>query len=239
MARKNWITGLCAVALFLLPQSAQAEKRKLLIGGFQDIVIDGDMQVIITTGKGPSGNASGDRHILDLLRTDRVSDVMTIRLAQAPNNDNGKRTKQPLIVYLTNQNIRNITLVGNARLDINAIDNDGASRIIVNGGGGVQIGKLTVDRLTVAMSGNGRVEFGGGNVRETILRIQGSPQYNGALLQTRKFNLELDGNAVVTAQVDEGATISNEGSGNIVITGNAECLIRKAGSAVITCPNDK
>jgi hypothetical protein len=49
----------------------------------------------------------------------------------------------------------------------------------------------------------------------------------------------LDGNAAVSAQVDEGATISNEGSGNIVITGKAECLIRKAGSAVITCPNDK
>lgn len=225
--------------LALLPQSAHAEKRKLLVGGFQDIVVDGDMKVIVTTGKGPSGSASGDRRILDLLRLDRASDVLTVRVQRPPSNDNAVRIKEPLVITLTNQNLRHITLLGNARLEVNAVDQDGATRIFMNGGGSIDIGRYNADRLDVGLYGTGSVNFGGGSVRETDLRIQGSPRYNGAALKSRKFNLELDGNGIVAAQVDEGAVISNQGSGNITITGRAECLIRKAGFATINCPADR
>lgn len=226
-------------ALAMLSQPAHAEKRKLLIGGFQDVVVDGDMKVVITTGKGPSGSASGDRRILDLLKLDRVSDIMTIRVQRPPNNDNASRIKEPLVITLTNQNIRHITLQGNAQLEVSAVDQDGESRIVMNGGGGITIGRLNADKLNIGLYGTGNLTIGGGQVRETDLRVQGSSRYNGEALKSRKFGLVLDGNGVIAAQVDESAVISNQGSGNITITGRAECLVRRAGFATISCPTDK
>ena len=230
---------IAAVATMLLPQAAQAEKRKLLVGGFKDIVIDGDMRVVVNTGKGPSGVATGDRRILDLLKLNRVSEVLYIRVQRPPNNENSVRIKEPLIITLTNRDIRNITLRGNARLQISTIKHVGPSRIQLNGGGSIKIGAMDVDQLDVALFGTGSIDFGGGAVRQTDLRIQGSPIYGGANLTSRKFNLILVGNATVSALVNEGAIISNEGAGNITITGKGNCLIRKAGSAIIVCPQDK
>lgn len=240
MTRKIKLSAMLFLSvLTVMPQSAHAEKRKLLVGGFQDIIVDGDMKVIVTTGKGPSGIASGDRRILDLLKLDRTSDVMTVRVQRPPNNENGARVSEPLVITLTNQNIRNITVLGNAQLEVSAVDQLGVARIFMNGGGSVNIGQYKADLLNVGLFGTGSVTFGSGNVRETNLRIQGAPRYNGSALKSRKFSVELDGNGIVAAQVDEGAIISNQGSGNITITGRAECLIRKAGFATITCPKDK
>jgi hypothetical protein len=238
MIGKTEIIGFMAFAA-LAPQSAHADTRKLLVGGFEDLVVEGDMKVVLTTGKSSSGTATGDRRILDLLKLDRVAEVMTIRVQKPTNNDASIRIKEPLVVTLSNQNIRNITLLGNASLEVSGINRTGLSRIFINGGGNIKIGNLKIDQLKIGISGNGAIDIGGGTARETDLRIQGSASYKGALLKTRKFTLEQNGNATIAAQVEESAIISNEGAGNINITGNAECLIRRAGSAIIVCPKDK
>ncbi len=231
--------AIAAAVTMLLPQAAQAEKRKLLVGGFKDIVIDGNMRVIVNTGKGPSGYATGDRRILDLLKLNRISEVLYIRVQRPPNNENSVRMKEPLVITLTNRDIQNITLRGNARLQVSAMEHAGSSRIKMDGGGSIKVGAMNVDQLYVGLFGTGSVDFDGGSVRSTELRIQGSPIYRGANLESRKFTLELTGNATVSALVNEGAIISNEGAGNITITGKGKCLIRKAGSAIIICPQDK
>ncbi len=223
---------------FLLPQTAHAEKRKLLVGSFQDVTIYGDMQVDIVTGKPPSAYATGDRRILDLLRLERESEHLIIRVQQPPQDDNRTRVTQPLVIYLGTRQLRNISIAGNARLHVTNIKRDGISRFIVDGGGSVDIDTLNTDQLDIAMAGSGRIKIGKGSLRETSLRIQGAGSYDAPNLLTRKFKLEQNGNATVNVQAEENATISNTGAGNITIGGNAECFIRKAGSAIITCPQD-
>jgi Putative auto-transporter adhesin, head GIN domain len=230
---------LAAIAAATLTQNAYAAKQKLLIGGFQDVVIDGDMQVIVTTGKSPSGTATGERRILDLLRTDRQSDVLTIRLQRPINNDIAIRQTEPLIVTLSANAVRNITLRGNAKLRVSAIDQDDSSKIVLNGGGEIIVDQFNADRLAVNISGTGKVAFGSGKTRDAAVQIEGASIYDAANMKSRKLTLTQNGNATSSAHVEEGAIISNVGAGNITITGNAECFIRKAGSATINCPTDK
>ncbi len=239
--KRNWARhcfSLVALIAMFTPQFASAEQRKLLVGGFNDIVIDGDMRVDIVTGKGPSAKAAGDRWILDLLKLDRVSETLYIRVQQPASDQNTVRIKQPLVITLTNQSIRSIKLRGNAKLTVNNIESDGVARIHLDGGGSVDIGRMKTDKLDVAMSGSGKVTIGTGSARETALEMQGAGIYDAKNLNTRKLRLEQNGNATVFAQVDENATLSNNGSGTITITGNAECFIRRAGSATITCPRE-
>ncbi len=234
-----WPAFLALAASLSMPQMAHAEKRKLLVGAFQDVTIYGDMQVNIVTGKSQSASATGDRRILDLLRIDRYSEHVIVRVQQPPNDDNGIRVKEPLVVTLNTLEIRNISVSGNAQIRVNGIKQDGVSRIILDGGGSIDIDAIKSDTLSVAMSGSGRVTIGQGAVRESTLRIQGSGIYDAQNLQARKFELQQNGNASVKARADESALISNDGAGNIDITGNAECFIRRAGSAIIRCPQDK
>ncbi len=234
---KTWIVT--ATLLLSLPQSAYAAKQKLLIGSFKDVIIDGDMQVIITTSKSPSGTATGDRRILELLRTDRQSETITIRVQRPPNNDSAARVTEPLIVTLNSRDVRNITLRGNAKLRINAVTQYDRSRIYMSGGGEITIDQMNSDLLNVSLFGTSKLQIGGGKIRETRIEIEGAGIYDAANLKTRNFELIQRGNATTNAQVEDGATLSNEGAGNITITGNAECFIRKAGYAVITCPSDK
>jgi Putative auto-transporter adhesin, head GIN domain len=238
---RNWarrcIDMLALIAMFT-PQFASAEQRKFLVGGFDNIIIDGDMRINIVTGKGPSGKAVGDRWILDLLKMERVSDNLYIRVQQPASDQNTIRIKEPLVITLTNQNIRSIKLLGNAKLTVNNIESDGVSRIYLDGGGSVDIGRMKTDKLDVAVTGSGKVTIGAGSARESALMMEGAGVYDAKNLKTRKFRLEQNGNATVSANVEENATLSNTGSGNITITGNAECFIRRAGSAIISCPHD-
>ena len=234
-----WRISLCLVLSLAAPQMAQAEKRKLLVGSFQDITVYGDMQVNIVTGKPISASATGDRRILELLRLERDSEHLIIRVQQPPNDDNKIRLKEPLVISLSTRQIRNISLSGNAKVRVGGIAQEGVSRIIMDGGGTIDIDTIKADKLQVAMTGAGRINIAKGSARESSLRIQGAATFDASNMQVRKFQLEQNGNADVTVRVEENATISNVGSGNITIIGNAECFIRKAGSAIITCPQDK
>jgi Putative auto-transporter adhesin, head GIN domain len=238
---RNWARrclGILMLIAMFTPQLASAEQRKLLVGGFNELVIDGDMRVEIVTGKGPSAKATGDRWILDLLKLDRISETLYIRVQRSASDQNTIRIKEPLVIKLTNQSIRSIKLRGNAQLTVNNVESEGVARIYLDGGGSVDIGRIKADKLDVAMSGSGKVTIGAGSARESALQMQGAGIYDAKNLKTRKFRLEQNGNATVSANVEENATLTNTGSGNITITGNAECFIRRAGSAVINCPHD-
>jgi Putative auto-transporter adhesin, head GIN domain len=235
----RWRVLAALVVMILPPQLAHAEKRKLLVGSFQDVTVYGDMQVNIITGKGASASATGDRRILDLLRLERDSEHLVIRVQTPPNDDNKIRVTQPLIISLSTSHIRNISVSGNAKIRVSKVAHDNASRIIMDGGGEIEIGAIKTDKLLVAITGTGRVNIAAGSARESSLRIQGAGSFDASNMQVRKFQLEKNGNADVAVRVDESATISNVGAGRITVNGNAECFIRKAGSAIITCPKDK
>jgi hypothetical protein len=220
-------------------QGANAASKKLLIGSFDDVVIDGDMQVNIITGKSPSGIATGDRRVLDLLRIDRETGAVRIRVQRPVNDDIAIRITQPLVINLTNQTVRHITMRGNAKLKINAVKQNDASRIFMTGGGKITIDQFNSDTLKASLFGTGKLVIGGGKVRSTRLEIEGASTYDGAQLKTQSLELIQRGNATTAAQVENDARLSNEGSGTIAITGKAECFITKAGFAIITCPRDK
>jgi hypothetical protein len=228
-----------AAAMIMGSHSAQAATQKLLIGGFEDVVVEGDMQVNITAGKSISASASGDRKVLERLKTENNAGILKIRLQSPLSADNRIRITQPLIINLSSRNIRNITVKGNARLTVNNVVADGTSKIFIYGGGEIDVGQVKLDKLNVVISGTGKVAIAGGSARETDVQIQGSGYYLAEKMKTRKFELLQNGNGKTSALVEESAIINNDGAGNIVITGNAECLIRRAGLAVIECPDDK
>ncbi len=219
----------------LTAPSARAVERKLLVASFENIVVVGDIDVVVQTGKPVSAKASGDRRVLDSLKLERTGTTLRIRVLDLLNNDKRTPVTEPLRVTLTTPIIQNIVLSGNGVVTVNAIKQPDAAKILISGNGKVTVGNVTADQFTADINGNGQIDLGGGSVRDARVTIIGAGEYRGAKLQARKLRLEHNGNATSAATVAEGTDIYNRGSGNIDIGGGGTCFIKLAGRATINC----
>lgn len=214
---------------------AQAIERKLLVASFENIVVIGDIDVAVTTGKSPSAIASGDKRVLESLKLERVGNTLRVRLQDIINNNKGVPITEPVKVVLTTQAIRDITVSGNSTLAISDVRQTNLVRMLLVGNGSVKIGSLTTDAFSATINGNGKIDVGGGAVRDAKVTIDGGGGFEGAKVKMRKLRLEHIGNATSTATVEEGTDIYNRGSGNITIGGKGTCFIKEAGGAAINC----
>lgn len=224
-----------ALAALLFSGAAQAAEKRLLIGSFDDVVIDGDMQIMIETGKSPSARATGDRNQLDLLKMDREGNTLRIRMASEPNQNRSKTPSEPLRIFITNRHVRDILLRGNGRLDVSAIKDEGPSQINLLGSGEIKIGVLNIDKLEANITGYGKLIIGSGMVRQSSVIIDGGANFDAPGLTSRLLDLTHRGNANSNTAVQESAVIDNSGSGSIRIGGPGACFIKNPGQATITC----
>ncbi len=214
---------------------ANAIERKLLVASFENIVVIGDIDVTVETGKPVSAKASGDKRVLDSLKLERTGTTLRIRVLDLLNDDKRKPVTEPLRVTLTTPLIQNVVLSGNGRISVSAIKQSDAAKIAISGNGKVTIGNVIADKLTADIDGNGQIDLGGGTVRDGRVTIVGAGQFRGPKLAMRKLRLEHNGNAKSSATVAEGTEITNRGSGNIDISGAGSCFIKLAGRAAINC----
>lgn len=232
------LIGSAAIAQVLVEAPAQAGKsieRKLLVGSFENIVVIGDINVTVQTGKSPSASASGDKRVLESLKLERVGTTLRVRLQGIINNYKGVPITAPLNVRLTTQDIKDITLSGNGTLTVSEVRQQDLARVLIAGNGSVTIGRLVADQFSANIDGNGKITLGGGVVRDARMTIDGAGAFDGMKAQMRKLRLEHIGNGVSTATVEEGTDIFNRGLGNITIGGKGTCFIKEAGGAAISC----
>ena len=225
----------CALLALAITSPANAVERKLLVASFENVVVIGDIDVSVETGKPVSAKASGDRRVLDSLKLERTGTTLRIRVLDLLNNDKRKPITEPLRVTLTTPVLQNVVLSGNGMVSINSIKQPDAAKILISGNGKVTVGNVTSDQFTADINGNGQMEIGGGLVRDARVTIIGAGEYRGAKLSARKLRLEHNGNATSAATVAEGTDIYNRGSGNITIGGKGTCFIKLAGRAAINC----
>lgn len=223
------------VAVPLLSSPAVAVERKLLVASFENIVVIGDINVTVQTGKSPSAKASGDKRVLESLKLERVGTTLRVRLQDIVNNEKGRPITEPLQLTLTTQGIKDMTLSGNGALTISEVKQQTASRMLISGNGTISIGRMITDQFSANINGSGKLDIGGGTARDARVTIDGAGWFQGDKLQIRKLRLEHIGNAISSATVEEGTDIYNRGSGNITIGGRGTCFIKLAGNAAINC----
>ena len=150
----------------------------------------GDIAVTVQTGKSPSALASGDKRVLESLRLERVGTTLRVRLQDIVNNEKGVPITAPLRVALTTQAIKDITVSGNGALTISEVRQPNQVRMLIVGNGSVSIGRLVADHFAADINGNGKIELGGGTVRDARVTIDGAGVFDGAKVQARKLRLE-------------------------------------------------
>ncbi len=215
-------------------QPATAMERNFSIFEFEDIRVTGGVNVIITTGKGPSAKADAETHeILDRVTLNKSGSQLVVSVRPKTNNDRNFSADAPVTIYLSTYRVQMITHLGSGKVSLDSLGGR-TPRVRVGGFGTLQIGDVDSDRLNVAMTGGGKLTLAG-KVRDARIELLGASIFDGSGLTADKLKLLHRGPASSHIAVKREVNINNSGTGMIQIDGRPTCRVQSDGSAQITC----
>ncbi|CAO1650160.1 GIN domain-containing protein [Parasphingorhabdus sp. NYA22] len=225
-------------AALLLPAVAEAAERQFSLFGFDDIRIGNGVNVILTSGKGPSARAEGEtRELLDRVSLQKNGKQLIVSVRPKSLNGDNYDGDGPVTLYLSSYAISNISHLGSGRVTLDKLSGR-TPRVRLGGFGTLQIDAVDADRLDLAMTGGGQVTMAG-KVRDARVELQGASMFESPELTVEKLTLIQRGPASSQMEVTREAIITNNGTGRINIAGRPNCTVRTDGAASIVCNPDR
>lgn len=215
---------------------AHAAERSFLIGSFEELLVEGDMQVILDNNRSPSAKAVGDRQLIEAVKIERNGRTLRVRIQEYEGQKARQAATTPLVIRLGGRDVNKLSVDGSANLSVNQLRIAGGTATVkLSGPGSIRVDRLESDRLSLSVAGQGSVTVAGGNVRIAQIGINGGATVDTSALRMQQAKLAQTGNANSALQVTDTVEIVNSGSGSISVQGNATCFIRQPGSARINC----
>lgn len=229
--------GLIAV-MTLANSAADAAERKYSMSGFDAIRVGQGVNVVITTGTGPSAQAEADdRRILDRVSFDRSSRQLVVSMKRGSVDGSSSAENGPVTVYLTTYEVKELTHVGSGTVTLDELSGR-QTRIRLGGFGAIAIGNVDSEDSDIALSGGGQVTMAG-EIRKARVALIGSSTFDGKALMVERLTLTNRGASSSHVAVEREAKINNSGTGMIRIDGKPVCTIETDGAAEIICnPQD-
>jgi len=218
-----------ALVLVALAAPAAAADRSFALSGFDQVASDSDADVIISTGKPASVEASGPQDRID--RLEIVTEGATLRIRTRGRG--GSMSRQPLRVAISLPELRAVTVSGPG--DVVADGASGPSFVgRTSGSGDLKVANLDSNSVKLHTSGSGDVEIGGicesGDFSSSG---SGTLRLGGLRCGSVRISTTGSGNALVNASGN--ADLRTTGSGDITVTGGARCTSRSSGSGNTSC----
>lgn len=233
----RFLTFFLFIALLNLPSNTQAAERKFAIGNFENVQIDGDLIVNISTDTFTSAKAKGSKRQLDNLKFKRNGRTLkiTINRSNITKRTQDKRT-EPLEIFISTRRLNDITIRGNASVIVNKIRTK-ATEFLILGAGMIDVANADIGNLNISIQGSGSVIMQNGVVTKSDFLISGNGAILAENLVTEHADIVHQGSASTIIKVSKVADINNNGTGKIEILGKANCIIKSIGSGRILCDN--
>ncbi len=228
------LVALSGATLFLASAEVHARDKNLLVSSFQDLEVLGEIQVVVTDGKTPKATASGDQNMLSRLKVERSGSTLRLRL-QDRSSFGRNVGVTPLIVKISNRQLRNIRVQGNATVSVNTLSQSGISALEILGSGTLNVENVKADQLNIAIFGNGVISIQSGTARISRVNLEGAAKVDAAGFTSKSLELSQGGSSSTAMLVSERSVIKNTGAGTIIIGGDGRCDVTNTGSAAITC----
>ncbi len=233
----RFLTFLLCIAFINLPANSHAAERKFAIGNFENVQIDGDVIVNISTDTSTSARAKGSKKQLDNLKFDRNGRTLKIIINRSniTKRTQDKRT-EPLEIFISTRRLKDITIRGNASVTVNKIQSK-ATEFLILGAGMIDVGNVDIGNLNISIQGSGSVTIKDGTVTRSDFLINGNGNIQAANLVSEHADIVHQGSASTIIEVSKVADINNNGTGRIEILGKGNCIIKSIGSGRILCDN--
>jgi hypothetical protein len=227
---------LVPIAAALVSAPSAAATKTFLIGSFEELVVDGDIAVVVDNAKAPSAKATGDQATLDAIRFESTGRQLRVRIQQYEAQPRKANGREPLLINIGGRGIIRITANGSASVKVSELDAGGGTAALrLSGPGSISVDRLESDRVNVSLSGSGGISIGGGKARIGQFSLSGPGSIAAAGLALQQADVTQRGSSNTQLTVSDRVNITNAGAGEISISGKATCFLRRQGQARITC----
>jgi hypothetical protein len=239
MKTKQFIFAVVASVCLLISGSAfvygqlPSEERK--VPSFTGIGIAVPGEVYLVQGPVQKLVVEGSERVLNDLITEVRGNKLTVRL---PNRWGSFRRNDELRIYITMPEINDISLSGSARLVAESPIKADRMSVAISGSGRVEIDDFEASRLEVSISGSGRLNLGGSRgVGESRIAISGSGRYESMTMPSEKVNATISGSGSCRVHALSDLNVRISGSGNVIYTGQPLIDARISGSGKVVNNN--
>ena len=191
------------------------------------IALQGVDNVIVERGDSFDVSASGDADILETLRFERDGD--TLRIGR---DRDGFSLGDGATITVTLPMVDRLSVSGSGRMSSAILAPE--ARIIISGSGRVETPGIDVRSLDIAISGSGEY-VASGAADELDIRVSGSGDAELGELQVETATIAVSGSGDVDLSSNGAVSAGISGSGDVTVTGNAECAHSISGSGTMTC----
>jgi hypothetical protein len=216
--RVLWIMG---CTLLLLSSCAVGSRRVVTstreVSGFDQLVFEGLGEVTITQGNRESLTIEAESNVISRITTEVRGGTLYIGWRPGPFGLSVVPTK-PIRYELTMRDIDSLDLTGLGGIYAGEIATDRLT-VSISGGGKVVVRSLNADRLIVNLTGLGSCELSGEVRRQEVL-LAGTGDYDGADLESEIAALALNGLGKATVWVTEDLDITITGAGGVEYYGS-------------------
>jgi len=225
-------TFLFAAALLAAASPAQAATRNFGITGFTKIRVDGPYKVNLATGVAPFARATGSSAALDRVAIDVRGDTLVVHPSTASWGGYPNANAGPVEISIGVHELTNAWLNGAGALAIDRVK--GLSfAMSVQGSGGVEIGNVSTDQLSLSLIGSANAKVGGRAKKLTAL-VRGISTLDAAALESNDATIGAEGAATIDANVSNAVKVDASGNATIRFAGRPSCTLKVIGSSSVS-----
>ncbi|WP_174286958.1 GIN domain-containing protein [Sphingomonas bacterium] len=226
------LRALLLFALIAIP--ADAAERRVAIGSFDRVRIDGPFEVHIDTGRSPGGTIAGDPSAIETveLRTDGNTLVIRRGIGGWAEQHRAAPTA-PIVVRLGTIDLAGALVVAGGTLSVTRMRGDRID-LSVTGAGSIVVGEASGDSLNATVIGAGTIGIAGRTGRARLV-TNGTGTIDAAALDAGELFVRLDGPGAIQARAHYTATVDDVGLGRVTVLGDPKCTVRAAAGGPVTC----
>lgn len=224
------LRALILLATAISAASAQAATRGYTITSFDAIRVDAPVNVIVTTGLGPSARAEGDQRMLDRLKVDVSGRLLSITMDRGQPGENGRGSAT---LHLSTGALGRIVLTGGGSVSVNRMKGL-RGEIVLGGNGDVTVDTVELDQVDLGVAGGGRVTLNG-KTGVANIHVTGPGAVAAERLSTQQASIRNEGPGSIAITTNVNARVTASGSGDVIVSGKAACSVDNRGTGRINC----
>ena len=220
--------------LALVATPAAAAERRVAIGSFDRIRIDGPFQVHVDSGRSPGGTIAGEASAIETVELHVDGSTLVVQRGTGGWAEQHHAVPTtPIVVTLGTTSLTTARVIAGGTLSVTRMRGDRID-LSVTGTGSITVGDASGDALTATVIGVGTVGVAG-RVGTARLVTNGNGTIDAGALDAGDLFVRLDGPGVTRASARYTASVDNVGLGQVAVAGNAKCTIRAAAGGPVAC----
>ncbi len=225
---------LLPLALLLLPAAAQAATRERSIGSFDRLRVAGPFEVRIEAGRPPTARIEADDALIDRIDVSVEGDTLVVRMAHEGWGETPAVRAGPVpVVILSTPVLRSIAVSAGAHVAAGRMTGDRVN-LAVNGAGKVEVADAQAEDLLATVIGAGSLTVAGKALRARLM-TNGPGTVDAGDLDASDLSVRLDGTGETRARARYTARVTDTGVGRVTVLGDATCVIAPGTVGPIAC----